>query len=239
MSTDLVLTADLSLVALTPADMGVAQQQLAAWCQTKIIGLGRDLREQRQNFRQAKTMKWKHTGWLTAANKTKKLMVYYTKIKAAVQAGYLIVPNFDVDVIAVRVQRHSPNETVDTTQAKPELLPPGDGRYVDDALIGHDAEREFKRSDGSKGTVTDFIPETYGEDVDFPASLVKPVILDATQRAMALRIFDRIGIVRKGRRSDPLVVGQIIHPKTPRRYLNTYPTTVTFFIAWWLDTKDL
>lgn len=228
-----------NVVALAPEDLPGAQASVGDWCRLKIVELGRELREQRENLRQAKAMKWKHSGWLNAAAKTKKRMIYYAKLKAALAAGYLIVPNFDVDVIAVRVKSRDPNEKIDITRTKPELLPQQQGRYVDDVLVGHNEERTYKDSQGKDRTVTDFHPTHYGETLDFPASLVKPVVLAATQRAMALRIFDRVGIVRKSRRSDPIVVGQIINPSTHHYSLRDNPTCVTFFIAWWLDTRDL
>jgi hypothetical protein len=96
------------LVALTPTDVPDAQRSLAAWCREKVIALSQDLREQRINLRQAKAAKWKHSSWAGLVTKTKARMIYYTKIRAAVDAGYLVVPNFDCEVMAVRVQREKP-----------------------------------------------------------------------------------------------------------------------------------
>ena len=76
------------------------------------------------------------------------------------------------------------------------------------------------------------------DDPDFPVVLVKPVVLDATRRAMALRIFDRIGVVT-GRKQDPIVVGEIIDPRTNLRWSHRSQRRVTFFIAWWLNPDDL
>jgi len=166
-----------SLVALTPQDVAGAQSELASWCKGKILELSLDLRDARQNMRQAKAMLWRWQGWQRVITKTQRRMIYYAKIRAAVNAGYLVIPNL-------------PCETI-----------------------------------------------------DFPATLIKPVILGATQRAMALRIFDRIGVSFGGtntmssrrRRSDPIVVGQILNgaEKYPEEKM------VTFFVAWWLDTRSL
>lgn len=239
--TTALTTPSTQLVALTPSEMAVAQTQLVGWCRDKIVALGRELREQRENLRQAKTMKWRHSAWATAVRKTKARMIYFAKIKAAVAEGYLIVPNFDVEVIAVRVQRHSPVSETDVEVATPELLPPGSGRYVDDELIGYNQKREYTRSDGTKGSATDFHPTEYDDIIDFPAGLVKPIVMQAAERAMTHKIFDRLGIVRKSRRSDPLVVGQIIDPTMGNKYgqLRNNPKCVTFFIAWWLDPETL
>ncbi len=232
------LARDTQLVALTPMDLIPAQSQLIQWCLAKIRSLAMDLREQRDNLRQAKTMKWKHSAWATAVRKTQARMVYYAKIKSAVTAGYLIVPNFDVDVVAVRVRRSDPCVCVDERHATAELLPPPAGRYVADKLLGVNEKRTLP--DG-KTTVTDFCCQEFNSEIHFPVQLVKPVVLAATDRAMALRLFDRIGVVRGGRKSDPIVVGQIIDPRTPTAYgqRQNNPRCLSFFIAWWLDTRDL
>lgn len=241
MNTELSTVPHQQFVAVTPTELIPAQRGVIDWFQRKIHALALELREQRNNLRQAKTMKWKHSGWVNAVARTKKRMVYYTKIKQALAAGYLIVPNFDVNVIAVRTARQMPKDETDVTEATPDILPPRQGRYVDNALIGYNEEREAKRHDGTKYTVSDFHPTAYDSDIDFPAALVKPSVMAATDRAMALRLFDRIGIVRKGRKSDPIVVGQIIDPQAPTAYgsLRSNPKCVTFFVAWYLDSRDL
>ncbi len=237
-----IAVANQQFVAVTPTELIPAQRELADWCQRKIHALAVELREQQGNLRQAKTMKWRHSGWVSAVRKTKQRMIYYAKIKLAVAAGYLVVPNFDVDVIAVRVARSTPpDDRHGHTQTLPEVLPPGTGRYVDDVLSGWTQRNEYKRSDGTVGKTEIFRPTDYDESIDFPVQLVKPAILKATDRAMALKVFDRIGIVRGKKRSDPIVVGQIIDPKGGNRYgtWRNNPKCVTFFVAWWLDTRDL
>jgi hypothetical protein len=71
------------------------------------------------------------------------------------------------------------------------------------------------------------------EDVEFPMTLVKPQVLDATAKAMARKIFDQIGVLPNRRaKGDPILVGLIIPPH--RRH-----EPLTFFISWWLNTNDL
>lgn len=231
------------LIALSPAEVPIVQVQLADWCRARIVNLGKELREQRQNLRIAKAAKWRHSGWLAQIARTKARMFYYAKIGAAVKAGYLIVPNFDIDVLAVRVQRGYPTrQTSDynsykITHATPELLPPGAGRYVGDKHeVEHD-ERTVKDAQNRDITKHRYTVIDYEETLDFPIKAIKPQILEATERALAHRIFDRIGIVKGAKRSDPIVVGQIIDPRVPDRLF--HPKTVSFFIAWWLDPEAL
>ena len=98
------------LIALSPAEVPIAQTNLVGWCQRKIIDLGRELRSARQNLTIAKDAGWKRTQWVGLINRTRQRMIYFAKIKTAVQAGYLVVPNFDVEVMAVRVDRAKPPE---------------------------------------------------------------------------------------------------------------------------------
>lgn len=119
--------------------------------------------------------------------------------QAALRAGYLIVPNFDVELIAVRVDREIPSEGVGDKFATPQVLAPGTGRYVDNALKGYTETKRWKNESGDHSQKI-FYPTAYREHLDFPAMLVKPT-----------------------------------SPWTLRRN----PRCVTFFIAWWLDTRDL
>jgi len=224
-----------TLVALSPHDVPVAQQQLSTWCRSKIAALGSELRDHRQNLRHARVSKWKTSPWSSLVNKTKRRMIYYAKIKAAVDAGYLVVPNFDIDVFAVKTMRLSPPNTDDHTLAQPDLSPPGRGRYVDDVVFSYQREDELTHRDGTKHKRVVDVPTGYDETPDIPLRGVKPIILDATQRAMALRIFDQIGVVKQ-RRQDPIIVGQVIDPDVNHKF---WKKTICFFIAWWLDPSTL
>jgi hypothetical protein len=236
MTTDMAtLPASSILVALTPSDVAPAQANLEQWCLRKLAGLGSELREARQNLRQAKLHKWKTSGWVNAVSRLKARMIYYAKIKAAVQAGYLIVPNFDINVFAVKTTRDAPPQIADRTKAQPDLSPPGQGVYVGPVDESYTHAQPRTDSNGKPYTRNVEIPCGYDFEPDLPLRGVKPIILDATARAMALRIFDQIGVV-KARRQDPIIVGQIVQPGK-----NSYhwKTTVSFFIAWWLDPETL
>lgn len=254
--TDTALT-HRTFVALTPQEMPLAQAEITAWCRAKVIELSKELAEARQSLRDVRRLKLGRTkAWQNVITRTANRMIYYAKILAAVRAGYLVVPNFPMEVIAVRVNRRAPNTITEDTypsainKARPELnLPPGIGRYVDETNPHEDLSWDERVPDGKGGVTTKHHRLTkvaaYDETVDFPAALAKPIIIEATERAMALRLFDRIGIVNggttslKSRKSDPIVVGQIIDGSQPRSWGGEYPHRVTFFVAWWLDTRAL
>lgn len=232
---------NLELVALAPSDLLAAQTNLINWCDGKVAAIRQELADFRENLRIAKENKWRTGTLTTAVNRTEKRITFYEKIKAAVAAGYLIVPNFPVDVFAVRVKREKPRSASTTRTWNPridataELLPAGEGRYVGDALKLDD-QSYTEKVDGKDKHVSYHVADDFNE-VGFPIQAVKPVVLDATQRAMALKIFDSFGLVRNSsefvnRRGDPIVVGRLIDPRGNGRM-------VTFFVAWWLNTRDL
>lgn len=234
-----------TLVALTPQDVAPTQQQLAGWCERKILSLWLELAEQRENLDHAKKGHWKRTGWTNAISKTQAKIAYYGKIREAVAAGYLVVPNFPVDLVAVRISGRDPKETIDGHDHRdehlvtPQVLGVGEGRYVGPEFLGYKEDRTLKNSDGSTRTIMDFIPTAVQTELDFPFGLVKPVILDATQHALKQKIFDRVGVVRGSKKSDPIVVGQILRPGQSTWARRSNPVCVSFFVAWWLDLSDL
>jgi len=242
MSTE--LAANRTLVALAPGDVPAVQAELMDWCTQKMRALGQEYTELLTNLKLARHAKWHSGGVRNAVTRTKKRIQYYQKIRAAVRAGFLVVPNFPMEIFAVRVERAKPPEITqhpsDARVAHSEALPVGAGRYVDDKAQTYDMSTSEKDSQGRVHTTSLARPYAYSDDIDFPLIAMKPAVVDATQRAMAKRIFDRVGIVNgrndgRGRRGDPIVVGQIIDPRSTR----WNDRRVTFFIAWWLDTKDL
>lgn len=248
-----------TLVALTPQDVPAAQTEIAEWCRKKILDLGAELADARRNLRAAKKlMLGSPKTWQNLARKTAQRMIYYSKIQAAVKAGYLVVPNLPAELIAVRVNRAAPSPvTMDAwpsqiNAAKAEMnLPVGTGRYVDETNPHLDLSYDSKERNPQTGevkTVHHRLTQIahYDEGVDFPVALVRPEILAATERAMALKIFDEIGVVhgqgtmsKKQRKSDPIVIGRILDGGAGRGYGGAAKHYVTFFIAWWLDTQAL
>jgi hypothetical protein len=72
------------------------------------------------------------------------------------------------------------------------------------------------------------------KDMEFPITMIKPEIIEATNRAMALEIFDQFGILPATKNEDPIIVGQIINKTGSYRM-----KIVSFMIAWHFDTKVL
>jgi hypothetical protein len=228
---------NLALVALTPGDMPAQQQRLSEWCDRKIALVERELGTWVALQDEAIQGGFKYASYTAGVNRTAKRVDYYRKIKAAVDAGYLIVPNMPTRTFAVRVKRAKPSslrrEYQGTAQhATPDLLPAGEGRYVDETNVTDSEEYADTNYKGEPITKTRYFSTEFDEEVDFPLQGVMPEVLRATSRAMALRLFDQLGVVQNDGGRDPIVVGQLLDPKGNRRL-------TTFFIAWWLNTATL
>lgn len=237
-----------TLVALVPSDVPVQQAKLGAFLSQKIAALQRENSDAIDSVRVATNAGWRTESLMRANRTLERRIQYYEKLKAAVEAGYLIVPNFEVDVMAVRVSREHAKQLRDSslswriTNATPDLSPAGEGRYVDDKLTYHDHRREVPHPkpnyQGQTQTVGEVVISDYDEAIDFPVLAVSPIVMQATAEAMRHKIFDRIGVVT-GRAEDPVVVGQIIDPRATGLGRRRPDKMVTFFIAWWLDPKTL
>lgn len=232
---------DFTVVATKPQEMEAAQLSLIQWAASKIAAETEELREAEAGLEIAMKAGWKHQAWERLVDKAARQVQFYTKIKAALDAGYYIVPPFPIDVFAIRTRRVKPDRKTTTQdwsarhEQSPQILPPGEGRYVSD-----DPEvwtRKIPAGDSGTGKeVTQYFAQEF-LDVDFPFKLAKPAVLEETAKAMALKVFDQMGVLpARARSPDPIVCGQILHPVKPGYGERK---AVTFFIAWWLDTRTL
>lgn len=236
---------DFTVFATSPAEMETAQRSLILWAARKIQSVKIELNDAQLQLQECVTKKWNTAGWRSMVLKLEKRATFYRKIKGALEAGYYIVPPFPIDVFAIRTNKNAPKR-MDSTHRdnhdqRAALLPEGEGRYVDpkpSRLSYSDTElRTVNHQTGEKKNV----PVTYYyadefREVDFPFKLARAEIKDATVKAMGLKIFDRLGVLPRVRKPDPIVCGQILVPNKP--YWRE-PEAITFFVAWWLDTKTL
>lgn len=234
---------ELMLIARSPAEMEHAQQGLTEWVGGKLAEVAADMRDAIQNLALAKERKWKVTGWQNQVAKMRKTVMFYQKVKEAVGAGYYIVPAFPMEMIAVRtaaayppIKHEGENHWDAAGYLQPaQALPAGEGEYKNSVasvkpgkvlVKKSGTEKDYEWRDGYKiGNWRDF---------DFPVRMVKPQLLQALDDAMKAKIFDQVGIMRPqgSHHADPIILGQILSP-------TKFRPPVTFFIAWWLDTRDI
>lgn len=225
---------DVVVLARNPEEMADAQQGLLVWADQKLAGLRHELAEAQENLDIAKTMKIRTEGWRRQVNLRKKRITYYEKAKTALEQGFCIIPDFPVQLIAVRTDKKKPPRAVPKytePSVDPAMIPQGEGRYVSDRPVVN----EWTTMNGEGKEVTHQTAVNF-DDVDFPFKTVRPQILADLSRAVKLKLFDEIGVLpataRRG--GDPVLVGRI------KRKEGAYNEKVmTFLITWWVDTRTL
>lgn len=231
---------DFTVIAHSPKDMETAQRSLILWAARKIQMVKNEIEEARNQFKIHQENKWNTSGWRSQILKHEKRAEFYRKIKMALEAGYYIVPPFPMDVFAIRTKRAKPHEYIsgshDNHNQPAQVLPVGEGRYVDPRPL-RDSFPDTETRGGKEVEVTKYFATEY-QDVDFPFKLARAEIRQMTDKAMGLKIFDRLGVLPRVRNPDPIVCGQIIVPNQ-RFYRWSDGNYVNFFVAWWLDTKTL
>lgn len=235
---------DLVLVARSPDEMRAAQDGLSQWFEAKIEICRRDSADLEESLSIATLHKIPTDALRRQANLMAKRVEFYKKCKAAVDAGFCIVPNFPVDVFAIRTDRRRPSPGFTTswsaTHKQPAPgLPAGEGEYKDpDPIILTDRQPSGRKDVAGKEIVERVTwAERFRGEIEFPISISRPEVLGEVARAMAGKVFDEIGISpsRTVKKKDPIVVGRIKDPRSTKEN----PRFVTFLLAWWLNTADL
>jgi hypothetical protein len=240
-----VLTEDggeLALSAQTPTEMFDSQRALICWCEGKMTSLRADHKELRAAYKHAVAHKWKSATLKRHADLALKRIDFYSKMKDALLAGYFIVPNFPVAVFAIRTTKDSPAKMVTQSERSnrdqsAEVLPAGQGEYKNPRpLLNCGWDYKVKDSGGGERTVRDWWAEDW-DQFEFPLNMAKVQVMEATTRAMAMKIFDDLGVLPGHRRNeDPVIVGRIIDQRSNYKWSRKY---ITFMLAWHLDTRTL
>jgi hypothetical protein len=238
------------VVAEHPSELEAAQSSLVAWADARLVALGNEVDAAATALEDARAHKWRLGPFRTALTTVEREMEYVVKMREALVAGYCIVPNFPVDIIAIRINKGvAPAGETSTSSYKSgtsnfeqttDALPASMGKWVDPMPKRH--TWEDTKQEGGKSVIVHKATPTGWQDPRFPIHLAKPRVLDATQRAMALKCFDRIGALPGSRKKvDPIVVGQIMRPRSGKYELSNrwHHQVTTFLIAWFIDTRDL
>jgi hypothetical protein len=234
----LAVSDDIVVLARDPNEMAEAQKGLILWMDRKLASLNAELAEAEENLATAKRMKVRTQGWQRIVKLAKNRITYYGKARSALEEGYCIIPDFPVQLVAVKTTKKWPpkkwrgggGHMVPDVVSEP--LPDGEGRYVspDPTVTTRDLPRKPDETwTRVESRAVDF------RDVDFPFKVVKPQILKGLETAMKRKLFDEIGVLPAARKGgDPVLVGRI------KRKEGTYhEPSLTFLIAWWIDTSDL
>ena len=215
------------LAAVTANELATAQMGVLEHCVQRINRLNSEMEEAEQNLEKAQRSKWATKPFRTRLNRLSRKVEYYKKIGEAVRKGYLIIPDaWSAEVFAIRVKDKDTVRWQKWGAAQIQKLPIGEGDYVDAKPIEH---RESYTDEKGNRKSRVYWRET-ADDIDFPVTAVHPSVMNATELAMADKIFDTIKIARQG--GDPFILGEIRDP------VNSY-RSITFFVAWFLDLSAL
>lgn len=226
-------TENIQLTALVPDQMMEAQNQLISWCERKIASVQAEVNELLLAIDHARAFKWSLKVLKSQHQRAEKRLLFFQKFKGALDAGYYIVPNFPVQLFAIRTKKAEPatnyvNSYWDIKREKATGLPPGKGEYRNPfPLVVRAREKDIENKDSSHSYADGW------DELEFPVTMLKPEIIEATNRAMALGIFDQMGILPATRNDDPIIVGQIIRRSGYRTKI------VSFMIAWHFNTNIL
>jgi len=230
---------DVEVTAFTPDEMKQANSALILWCERKITEMKADASELLEAFKQAVEKKWKSSTLKRHSELALKRVTFYEKMKSALENGFYIVPNFPVTCFAIRTEKGKPFAMMDTQrwgnkEQHCQALPEGEGTYQNPfpVIMQRDVTDEEQKAQGKK--VFEYFADAWKE-LEFPIQMSKPHIMDITSRAMGLKLFDDFGVLPGRTKTDPIVVGRILDPRS-NRYNRRF---VTFIIAWHLDTSVL
>lgn len=231
-----------SVIATTPAGMVEAQSTTIKWVEAKILDAERELVTARQAFDALRGGKLRTNSATTLIRKARLRLEFYEKVRQAIDLGYYIIPPFPVQVFAIRTDRAPQDWRSESKRNKLEEkapgLPIGEGDYVDPQPSLEYSDTEQRKKNDGTGTypVTFYKNADEFSDVVFPVKACKPEIIEATLKALGEKVFDALGIAPAYRAADPIIVGHIVNRALPRW---SDRRTLTFFVAWWLDERDL
>ena len=239
------------LVARNTNEMELSRGRLLQWLTQKVETEKAELADVLHAFEIAHKNKWSSSTLERQAKRCADRVQFYTKILTAVAAGFTIIPNFPVDYFAVRVQRPNPraqlaeiknaseyeDASTQVTDEEPQILPPGDGRYVNPSQLVKRSSLTEKDEKTGKESLTKLAWPTSFADLVFPVECARPEIMSATAEAISLKLFDAIGICPQGTvNADPLIIARILQKKYSGHQERKM---VSFLLAWHLDLRTL
>lgn len=244
------------LTAINPLEMQAAQGDLKAHLGQKLTVIEREIVEANAALNEARRNGWAEGPLLYARNRLVDDETYYNKILAAVEAGHTIIPEFPIEVFAIRRNKPDASSNFGTygrewssQPAKADCAPVGVGEY-------RSPEAEVKPrtvENKSPGAQERGEPRWFthwrrtgnpASDVQFPREAARAPVMAATATAMGDKVFDQMGIclptanaarsAQRARRPDPLIIGQIL-----RKSEGASQRCASFIIAWYLNLNDL
>jgi hypothetical protein len=237
---------DIIVMANTPQGLAQSQNQLIAWVERKVEQVIQEVNVLQENLDAAVEAKVATRTWKNLLLAGKRKLRYYEKMQDALVAGYYIVPDFPINVIAVRTKKTEPSNAGHQNrwshghgEERAQALPTGEGEYVNPKPPTYTDHFPVTRKNKDNTTTEDYekrwVVCNEFADIDFPMRLIRPQIMRDFSKALKSKIFDEIGVLPDTSRSpDPMIVGRI------RLSSGNNPVkTLSFLISWWIPTETL
>lgn len=229
-------TPDIQVTAENADEMAQCQSAIIAWTKAKLHQMEFEHGELEAAWKHAVKSKWKHDTLKRHTAIALKRVEFYTKMLVALEHGYQIVPNFPVTAFAVRTNKKKPlklwtTSAWDDHEQVASGLPAGEGKYQNPFPEVWSIEVEPKTE--TKSAVKQYYSKMW-DTLEFPISMAKPKIVEATTRAMALKIFDDFGILPGAPKQDPMIIARLCLKKS--QFSTVW---LSFIVAWHLDTRAL
>jgi hypothetical protein len=103
-----VTAQNIELSATSPDEIGHAQQALIHWAKAKVAEMKSEHGELLRAYQTAVDHKWGASALKRQAAKGEKRIEFYSKMLAALEHGFVIIPNFPVTVFAIRTDKAKP-----------------------------------------------------------------------------------------------------------------------------------
>lgn len=246
-STEAVAAPPVEFTAENADEMARCQNGLIDWAKSKLASTEHEAGELKAAYDKAILMKWAAGTLKRHAELAAKRVHFYSKILTALEHGYQIVPSFPITAFAIRTDKKKPLKMVSTAYytphtQEPQALPAEEGDYKNPFPLV--MERQLAPATATTSEKKEYWADNWKE-LEFPISMAKPKIMEATSRAMALKIFDDIGILpgfasnerNRPPKGDPMIIARVKEPKANGPFLA--PRFVSFIVAWHIDTRTL
>ena len=227
------------LLAVKPDELAGAHQQMRRWAGAMEHQMKAQAAELKAAVENAKKHKWATATLERHHRMATQRRAFYRKIIRGLDAGYLVIPNFQMDPWVVRTDRKKPSgqEKRNTWSGsrwfpqKAQKLPAGEGRYVAHAALAETWEETEERDGKEDRTIHCSRPTEFDGAPEFPFEFASPYVMDKVAAATEERVFDEIGVAEAGA-GDPILLGRLLNPKA-------YAPNLSFFLAWALDLRRL
>lgn len=237
---------NLELSAQSPDEIVQCHAAIIQWCKRKIEVIRGEANELVAAAEHAKKQKWKSGTLDKHAKLAEKRVTFYSKMLTALEAGYHIIPPMPVELFAIRTKRSTPEQKYQVVryinhanfEQDAQILPEGEGEYQNPQPVTIHENTPHKVQEGNQTVEKYSCWADRWADIEFPANMARIHVMQATTRAMAIKVFDDLGMLPTDRKRnpDPMIIGRIYDP----RLIGYGPKkSVSFLIAWHIDTRIL